>query len=249
VDAAASATMTGVHSSAAAPRPLAEQAAANVLHPLSLALLALTFSTGTVDAVSYLGLGHVFTANMTGNVVLLGFGIAGAGGLPIVAPIVSMAAFALGAGFGGVLARRLADRHPTHVAWALGLETALLAAAAILVAATHPHPTTIAGDATIALMAGSMGIRNATVRRIGVPDLTTTVLTMTLTGLAADSTLAGGSGKGTLRRTSAIVAMLTGAVAGALMLRTGLTLPLAFAAALALATAVAYLSTTRAPAA
>jgi hypothetical protein len=65
---------------------------------------------------------------------------------------------------------------------------------------------------------------------------------MTLTGLAADSTIAGGPGKGTLRRTSAIVAMLAGAVAGVLMLRTGLILPLAFAAALALATCVAYLS-------
>ena len=84
---------------------LAERAAANLRHPLSLTLLVLTFSTGTVDAVSYLGLGHVFTANMTGNVVLLGFGIAGAGGLPIVAPIVSMAAFAVGSGFGGALAR------------------------------------------------------------------------------------------------------------------------------------------------
>ncbi len=78
------------------PPSLAEQAAANLRHPLSLALLALTFSTGTVDAVSYLGLGHVFTANMTGNVVLVGFGIARAGGLPVVAPIVSMAAFVLG---------------------------------------------------------------------------------------------------------------------------------------------------------
>ena len=202
--------MTGVNASAAAPRPLAEQAASNLLHPLTLALLALTFSTGTVDAVSYLGLGHVFTANMTGNVVLLGFGIAGAGGLPVVAPIVSMAAFAVAAGIGGVLARHLADRHPRHVAWALGLETALLAAAAILVAVTHPHPTTVAGDVTIALMAAAMGIRNATVRRIGVPDLTTTVLTLTLTGLAADSTIAGGSGKGSARRTSAIVAMLAG---------------------------------------
>ena len=91
-------------------------------------------------------------------------------------------------------------------------------------------------------MAGAMGIRNATVRRLAVPDLTTTVLTMTLTGLAADSPLAGGSGKGSARRTAAIVAMLAGAIAGALMLRTGLTLPLAVAAALALATCLAYRS-------
>ncbi len=221
---------------------LAERAAGNLRHPLSLTLLALTFSTGTVDAVSYLGLGHVFTANMTGNVVLLGFGIAHAGGLPILAPIVSTAAFAIGAGFGGALARRLADRHQTHVATALALEAAMLAGATVLAAAAHPRPASFAAYWTIALMAGAMGIRNATVRRLAVPDLTTTVLTMTLTGLAADSTIAGGSGKGTLRRTSAILAMLAGAIAGALMLRTGLTLPLAFAAALALATCLAYRS-------
>ncbi|HUA03278.1 MAG TPA: YoaK family protein [Solirubrobacteraceae bacterium] len=230
--------MSGGHASASAT--LAEQAAASIRHPLTVALLALTFSTGTVDAVSYLGLGHVFTANMTGNVVLLGFGIAGAGGLAVVSLIVSLAAFAVGSGIGGALARRLADRHPTHISVALGLEVALLAGAAILVAATDPHPATFAADATIALMASAMGVRNATVRRLAVPDLTTTVLTMTITGLAADSTLAGGTGKGSLRRISAVVAMLAGAVAGALLLRTGLTLPLAAAAALALSTGVAY---------
>jgi uncharacterized membrane protein YoaK (UPF0700 family) len=236
---------SGGASSVPAPRPLSERAAANIRHPLSLTLLALTFSTGTVDAVSYLRLGHVFTANMTGNVVLLGFGIAHAGGLPIVAPIVSLAAFIVASGVGGAMARRLADHHPTHVRYALGLETVLLACAAILAAAANPHPSTVAADAMIALMAGAMGIRNATVRRLAVPDLTTTVLTMTITALAAESTIAGGTGNGTLRRTSAVVAMLAGAVAGALMLRTGPTLPLAFAAAVALATCAAYLSAQR----
>jgi uncharacterized membrane protein YoaK (UPF0700 family) len=227
------------------PRPLAEQAAASLRNPLTLALLALTFSTGTVDAVSYLGLGRVFTANTTGNVVLLGFGIAGARGLPIIAPIVSMAAFIVGSGVGGALARRLADRHSNHVAYALRLETALLVRATILAGAAHPHAATFSGDLTIAFIAGAMGIRSAAVRRLAVPDLTTTVLTMTLTGLAADSRIAGGSGKGTLRRTSAIVAMLVGAIAGALLLRTGLTLRLGFAAAIALATCVAYVSVQR----
>lgn len=225
---------------ASASATLAQQAAGNLRHPLSLTLLALTFSTGTVDAVSYLGLGHVFTANMTGNVVLLGFGIARAGGLPVVSPIVSLTAFVVGSGIGGALARRMADRHPAHLSYALGLEATLLAGAAVLAAATDPHPASFAADATIALMATAMGVRNATVRRLAVPDLTTTVLTMTITGLAADSALAGGTGKGSLRRVSAVVAMLVGAVAGALLLRTGLTLPLAVAAAVALATSVAY---------
>src|SRR2546429_9602029 len=88
------------------------QAARSIQHPLTRALLVLTFTTGLVDAVSYLGLGRVFTANMTGNIVLLGFGIAGGTGLPVVAPLVSLGSFLVGAGAGGVLATRTADRHP-----------------------------------------------------------------------------------------------------------------------------------------
>jgi uncharacterized membrane protein YoaK (UPF0700 family) len=226
-------------------RDLARSAAAHVRHPLSLALLALTFTTGTVDAVSYLGLGHVFAANMTGNVVLLGFGIAGAGGLPVIAPLVSTAAFLLGSAAGGRLAVKLGHRLPTHLGSALAIEVALLAAAAAYAAAGDPRPATLSGDVVIALLALAMGVRNATVRRIAVPDLTTTVLTMTLTGLAADSPLAGGSGAGAARRSSAVVAMLLGALAGALLLKTSLPLTLAVAAALALATGALFIPAIR----
>ena len=93
---------------------------ASLRHPLTRALVALTFTTGVVDAASYLGLGRVFTANMTGNVVLLGFGLVGGNGLPVLAPLLSLAAFVVGSGLGGALAVKLADRHPAHVAWALG---------------------------------------------------------------------------------------------------------------------------------
>jgi uncharacterized membrane protein YoaK (UPF0700 family) len=223
------------------PAPsLAQSAAARLTHPLSLALLTLTFTTGTVDAVSYLGLGHVFTANMTGNVVLLGFGIAAVGGLPVISPLVSMGAFLLGAGVGGAMASRLAARHRAHLVSALVIEGGLIVVAVILAAVGHPKPNRLSGDILIALLAFAMGVRNATVRRIGVPDLTTTVLTMTLTGLAAESPLAGGTGRGTSRRIAAVIAMLAGALAGALMLKTSLVLPLACAAALALGTAIAY---------
>lgn len=71
--------------------------ATSIKHPLVQALLVLTLTTGLVDAVSYLGLGHVFTANMTANIVLLGFGIAGSGGLPVLAPVISLGAFLIGA--------------------------------------------------------------------------------------------------------------------------------------------------------
>jgi uncharacterized membrane protein YoaK (UPF0700 family) len=212
---------------------LGQQAARSIRHPLARTLLVLTFTTGLVDAVSYLGIGRVFTANMTGNIVLLGFGIAGSGGLPVVGPLVSLAAFLIGAGCGGALASRLAVRHAVHLARALAIEVLVLVAAAILAAAVDIRPNAVSGDVVIALLAFAMGVRNATVRRISVPDLTTTVLTMTLTGLAAESRLFGGTGKGSVRRTTAVLAMLLGALAGALLLKTSLWLPLAGAAALA----------------
>jgi uncharacterized membrane protein YoaK (UPF0700 family) len=219
---------------------LAQRAAGTIRHPLARTLLMLTFTTGLVDAVSYLGIGHVFTANMTGNIVFLGFGIAGSGGLPVVAPLISLAAFLAGAGSGGVLASRLAQRHAQHMARALSIEVLLVALAAILAAAVKVRANAVSGDAVIALLAFAMGVRNATIRRVAVPDLTTTVLTMTLTGLAADSQLFGGSGKGSVRRTTAVLAMLLGALAGALLLKTSLFLPLAVAAALALITFLGY---------
>src|SRR3954453_22560024 len=120
------------------------RAARSIQHPLARALLVLTFTTGLVDAVSYLGLGNVFTANMTGNIVFLAFGIAGSGGLPVVAPLVSLGSFLVGGAAGGVVATRIEDRHPSHFAWALGIEVALIGAATIVAAATDVNPSTFA---------------------------------------------------------------------------------------------------------
>jgi uncharacterized membrane protein YoaK (UPF0700 family) len=217
-----------------------KRGAASVRHPLTRALLVLTFTTGLVDAVSYLALGRVFTANMTGNVVLLGFGIAGSAGLPVVGPVVSLAAFVLGAVVGGILVRRTGDRHPVLVARALELEASVIAAAAIVAAATNVHPGDAVAYVLITLLASPLGFRSAVVRRLAVPDLNTTVVTMTLTGLAAESAVTGGSGKGSIRRGSAVLAMLVGALAGALLLKVSLFVPLAAAAALALATRLVY---------
>jgi uncharacterized membrane protein YoaK (UPF0700 family) len=217
--------------------PIAGSAAGSIRHPLVRALLVLTFSTGLIDAVSFLGLGRVFTANMTGNIVLLGFGIAGSADLPLIAPLVSLGAFLAGSTIGGRLAARAGDR---HLARALGIEIGLILVAALIAAATHVRPSTVGGYVIIALLALAMGVRNATVRRLAVPDLTTTVLTMTLTGLAADSGLAGGSGQGLARRGSAVLAMLCGAVVGALLLRISLVPPLLAAAVLALVVALHY---------
>jgi uncharacterized membrane protein YoaK (UPF0700 family) len=225
-----------------AARNRAQAAAASVRHPLTVLLLTLTFSTGLVDAVSYLGLGRVFSANMTGNVVLLGFGIAGGYALPIVAPIVSLLSFVAGAALGGMLARAIAHRHRAHLGIALAAEVTLLVAAALATGLAAAHPNAASGDIVIGLLALAMGIRNATVRRIGVPDLTTTVLTLTLTGLASDLRHLRANPSAPSRRLLAVAAMLCGALAGALLLRTGAAWVLALAAALATVTGARYLT-------
>jgi uncharacterized membrane protein YoaK (UPF0700 family) len=198
-----------------------------------------------VDAVSYLGLGRVFTANMTGNVVLLGFGIAHSGGLPVLSPLISLGSFALGAGIGGLLGTKLSDRHALHVGAAWALQATLIACATILAAAVHLHAGSASRDVVIGTLALAMGVQTATARRLAVPDLPTTVVTQTLTGLVADSRLFGASGKGTTRRGSAVTAMLAGAVAGALLLKVSLVLALAMTGGLLLLVQVAYLPAIR----
>jgi uncharacterized membrane protein YoaK (UPF0700 family) len=177
---------------------------------------------------------------MTGNVVLLGFGIAGAGGLPVVAPLISLAAFVVGGFAGGALAVRVGDRHAAWVGATLAIEVGLVAVSAIVAATVDLHPTTVAGDLVIALLALAMGVRNATVRKLAVPDLTTTVLTMTLTGLASELPAGSGTRTATARRVAAVVAMLVGAVVGALLVKSSLAVALFAAAAVAALAGLAY---------
>lgn len=195
-------------------------------------LLGLTVVSGLIDAVSYLGLEHVFTANMTGNVVVLGFAAAGAPGFSVAHTLTSLGSFVVGAMAGGRVAVRLGSG--SRRAWArrtLAAEALLLGISAV-VAFTAPGAR-VTTYTLIAVTAFAMGLRNATVRRLGVPDLTTTVLTMTLTGLAADSRAGGGPGTRSPRRTASVVAMVAGAGIGAwLVLHHGLAIPLAIAAGL-----------------
>lgn len=208
-------------------------------------LLLLTFTTGMVDAVSFLGLGQVFTANMTGNVIFLGFGIAGGFGLPVLAPLVSLGSFVLGAAAGGLLASKTSGNHALNVGIALGLESALLGAAALFAALVEIRIGHVSAGVVIAVLAFAMGIRNATVRKIAVPDMTTTVVTMTITGLASDLRALGGPGGGAERRVAVVAAIIVGALIGALMLKTSIVLPLAAASALTAVAVAAYVPVAR----
>jgi uncharacterized membrane protein YoaK (UPF0700 family) len=208
--------------------------------PLPALLLALTFVTGVVDAVSYLTLGRVFVANMTGNVVFLGFALAGASGLSISASLVAIAAFAAGAAAGGRIGRLRGEHRGRHLAHAAGAGGLALLIATIIAAAAANPPVHDARYLLIVALAIAMGAQNATARRLAVPDLTTTVLTLTLTGVAADSRLGGGSSGRPARRLASVVAMLAGALAGALLVRhASVTWAVALATAIVAAVAIA----------
>lgn len=210
--------------------------------PLVVLMILLSATTGLVDAVSVLGLGKVFTANMTGNVVFLGFAAVGVPGFDWTLYVVGLGFFAIGA----VVAGRIGKAHATRSRRRWLIRAALVEAGLLWISAAFavgmaPVPMGAAavpwaGYVVIALSAAAMGSRNATARQLKVPDLTTTVLTLTITGLASDSSLGGGGNPNFARRVAAVLAILLGAMLGAvLLLRWGLVPPLLLAGACALA--------------
>jgi len=177
-------------------------------------LAALTLVSGFLDAVSYLGLGHVFTANMTGNVVLLGFAIAGAAGFSMTASLTALGGFLVGAVLAGRISRKV-PHHRSLMMTVMTMEAALTVVAALIAATVSALGTGWPRYTVIALLAISLGARNAAVRRLGVPDMSTTVLTTTLTGFASESTLAGGTNTNAHLRITSIASMFVGAIVGA----------------------------------
>ena len=207
--------------------------------PLPPLLVAMTVVTGLVDAFSYLLLGHVFVANMTGNVVFLGFAVAGAQGFSIGASVVALVAFGLGSVLGGRIVQRFGHHRGHHVAVATSAQALLLAVSMILaLVGSDPFDSGVR-YALIVFLALAMGIQNSSVRRLAVPDLTTTVLTLTVTGIGADSALGGGKGSKSGRRLISVAAMFLGALVGAaLILHVRVAIPLIVALAIVVAVAV-----------
>jgi uncharacterized membrane protein YoaK (UPF0700 family) len=185
-----------------------------ILPPL---LVAKTAVTGLVDAFSYLVLGHVFVANMTGNVVFLAFSLAGAPGFSAPDSLIAIAAF----GVGAIVASKLIAHHTAAssamwrerlLATTAGAQALLVLVAAILVVISGTPVGSGYRSVLITLLAIAMGTQNATARKLAVPDLTTTVLTLTITGIAADRDAAK-----TTRRLISVTAMLAGACVGAVL--------------------------------
>jgi len=201
-------------------------------------LLGMTVVTGLVDAVSFLSLGRVFTANMTGNVVILAFATARVPGLSIAYSLTALLSFLVGAIFGGrIMARAGSDSQIRFAAQAFVLEVVFLSVASFC---SIGYRSDLLGHsfqpfALIALTALAMGTRNAAVRKLAIPDLTTTVLTLTITGIGADSSIANGNNPRLARRVESVVAMFLGAALGAVII------PYSISAALWLGTAISAL--------
>jgi uncharacterized membrane protein YoaK (UPF0700 family) len=211
--------------------------------PLAPLLLVLTAVTGVVDAFSYLTLGHVFVANMTGNVVFLAFALAGASQFSIAASLCALAAFSIGALVGGRLARLRAVHRGQLLAAACAFQSLLIVIALIVDLVAGKSPGGAVQYVLIALLGAAMGLQNAIARKLAVPDLTTTVLTLTITGISADTKFAGGGGARVGRRLLSILCMFVGALAGALLVLhansvLALLLTLALLAAVTAATAL-----------
>lgn len=183
------------------------------------ALLLLTFATGLADSISILVLGHVFVANMTGNVIFLGFWLAPRTSIDLTAVVVALPTFVCTTILSGRISRHFADRTRQWITTVLATEITLLVALAILAGAGilqyHNNTKLI----MIGVLAVTFGLQHSSARQFGIQELSTTVLTSTIVSLGLDSRLAGGSGDRQALRLSVVLTMCAGAFLGASMSR------------------------------
>ena len=178
-------------------------------------LLLLTFSTGMVDAIGYLGFDKVFTGNMTGNVVILGMGLAGAEDVPVLRPALALVFFMIGAALSGGILGDIGEAWHRRTTLIFGIVAAGCAGLSSLRRPRTRSRDRLAGTIFTSALSALMGAQAAAARKMKIADVTTVVVTSTIVGLASDSRLAGGSSVRWVRRLLAVMLILVGALAGA----------------------------------
>ncbi|MFL4475122.1 YoaK family protein [Paeniglutamicibacter sp. MACA_103] len=195
----------------------------------------MTFSTGIVDAVGYLGLDRIFTGNMTGNVVILGMALSGKTDLPVIGPAVALVLYFLGAVVGGRVLRGHREGWTPATTIIFSLVSAILLTCAaftkMIPLGTIPYSTV----ALAAVLGFVMGAQAAAARQVKIADVTTVVVTSTITGLAADSWLGARQKQDWMKRSLAVLLILLGALCGAALLPYGIWLPILASACLTIA--------------
>ncbi|RUR00918.1 YoaK family protein [Labedella endophytica] len=187
-------------------------------HRYTAGLILLTAATGAIDAVSYLALDRVFTGNMTGNVLFIGFALVGVAGIPFLNNVVALGGFVLGSIVSGRIVGRKHERLlPRRSMWTLVAGGAVIASLSVTwaVLGTLDERGLLVVTALLAIV---MGAQVSAVKPIGNSDVTTIVVTNTLANLARDSRLAGGHGQAWVQRLLAVIAMGGGAALGAVLI-------------------------------
>jgi uncharacterized membrane protein YoaK (UPF0700 family) len=202
-------------------------------------LLALTVLAGNLDAISILRLGHVFVATMTGNLVFIGLGAAGAKGFAVGTCALALGGFVAGVLIGGRACAAARSHRGLALRNVLAVKLWLAGAVTLIVIVTGPRFSTGVGRTIVVLLAISMGAQLAAIRYLKVPDLLTVVLTLTITGALTER--AGGfRDPKVARRGLALVAFAVGAVSGALLvLNVGVVAALSFGLGIIVAVAIA----------
>lgn len=182
-------------------------------------MLLLTFATGLADSISILALGHVFVANMTGNVIFLGFWLAPSTTIDLTAVAVALPTFLCTTIVSGRLARHFGIRTRTWITTLLATEIVLLVALATLAGTGLLRYQGNSKLIMIGILAVTFGLQHSSARQFGIQELSTTVLTSTIVSLGLDSRLAGGTGERRRLRIGVVATMCGGAFFGATMSR------------------------------
>jgi uncharacterized membrane protein YoaK (UPF0700 family) len=190
------------------------------LRARDLLLSALTVSSGAVDAISFLALGKVFSAFMTGNIVFLGFRVAGAGGPGAVAVLASISGFAVGVYVSARIVRRSdpSEVWPPHVTVALGLSLIAHAAFVVVWFASHGRPSTDVSHVLLGMWGLAMGMQSSAVRTLHVEGVYTTAATATIIFLVAHLTNWSDTVLERRRLAGVLVSLFVGATGGSLLL-------------------------------
>lgn len=201
-------------------------------------MMALTLVTGVVDAVGYLALDRVFTGNMTGNVVILAMALAGAPNLPALGPLVALGAFLLGAAVAGFTLQSSPQGWNRRVTLLLTAGCIALTGTAAVSLIVEDVGRQSIGVVVAAVIAMHMGSQALIARHLGVRDMTTVVITSTMTSLAGESLVGKQRPRLFNRRLGAVLAMFAGAAIGAILLQTHFSVPIGLGIAITAAVTV-----------
>jgi uncharacterized membrane protein YoaK (UPF0700 family) len=184
-------------------------------------LVLLTLGSGGVDAVCFFGLGHVFTAVMTGNLVLFGLNAGQAEVVGLLRAAVALAGYAVAA----FAASRWLPGYAVTAPWP-GRATAATSAELVLQAAVVAGWIALGGHPGVGMQfvlitgyALAMGIQSAITRALAIPGVSTTYVTGTMTGVLADLALRSAGGRSIGRRVAVVASVAVGALCASVLLR------------------------------